>query len=740
MAVDIQGLVEEIVFQNEENGYAIAVIETEGAYVYVKGYMPLIQIGQMMRFKGHEVEHPLYGEQISVVSSEVVFPTDVQSIKKYLASGLIIGIGEITADQIVKAFGEKTLEVIESDPQKLTIIRGIGKKKAKDIGKSFQEMKSIQETMIFLQKYGISTNRAMSIYKKYGNETQKNLLNNPYCLVDDIGGIGFKTADQIARCMGLKADEPKRIGPGLVYVLNQFTSQGHTYVEETRLIEKTCEILSVQEDIVASQLTDSVIAGKVIAEKIDEEIHIYLPHLYYAETKVCQKLIEINGHFPKEEVGTLEGRLHDFEFRMGFSLALAQKDAILAAAQKGALIITGGPGTGKTTIINGILDIFESRHMKVLLAAPTGRAAKRMEETTGREAKTIHRLLEYSYFEDSKEGRFLKTKDDPLLCDVLIIDETSMMDISLMSHLLSAVNEKTQVIFVGDVDQLPSVGPGTVLKDMIDSDVLPVIRLTEIFRQSDKGMIPLNAHRINLGQMPFLNKREQDFFFIEETSQKEVAHLVGALVKNRLPMHYNFDPFVDIQVLCPSKRGFAGVEKINENLQNILNPSEKNKPEKKIAGRLFRVGDKVMQTKNEYRLKWTLHEEQGEGIFNGDIGWIENLDEKEKKTKIKFDDGRTAIYDFQQMDMLIHAYAITVHKSQGCEFPVVVMPICMGPKLLMTRNILYTAVTRAKKLVVLVGSKSALSHMVKNNTPSGRLSGLEKRMCSIAKEKYLVEK
>ncbi len=732
----IIGIIEEIIFHNEENGYVIAVVEVDGEYHTVKGYIPFVEIGQMMKFQGTYVENLLYGEQFDVSTSEIVFPKDKDAIQRYLSSGLISGIGEIRAKQIVDAFGEDALDIIVQDPNRLLEINGIGSKKAQRIYEDLQRTKAIKYAMMFLKKYGISTNLAMRIYKIYGDDTKDKILDNPYCLVDDVVGIGFKTADEIAQKIGISFDAPERILPAIDYILKKNINNGDTYFLEDELVDATAMELSVSSDIVKKQLGNAIIDGRLFVDNSCNEIRIYSPILYYAESKVCQKLLEISSFTPSV-CNDVDKRIEDFENRVGITLASEQKKAVRKSASSGILVITGGPGTGKTTIINAILEVFESRNMTVLLTAPTGRAAKRMEETTGRAAKTIHRLLEYTYNEEQQRGMFNKNEDNPIQADVLIIDESSMMDILLTSSLLQAVQLGTQIIFVGDVDQLPSVGAGTVLKDIITSDVAAVVRLTDIYRQSDESLIAVNAHRINAGEMPYINEKDKDFFFIEQSSQLSVANIIGELVSKRLPNHYGFNPVDDIQVLSPTKRGKTGIIALNKSIQHLINPYSVHKEEMNIGEQLFRVGDKVMQIKNDYKLKWKFYEEKGESVFNGDIGIIEDIDTSNKTVNIVFDDKRRAVYEFAQMNMLMHAYAITVHKSQGSEFPVIVMPIVMGAPMLMNRNILYTALTRAKKLVVLVGSKKTLQYMIHNNMPSGRKSGLCDRLKKLMIEEFI---
>jgi len=739
MSVEIRGSVEEIVFKNEENGFVIAVIESGDEFLYVKGYIPIIHEGEDMVFRGRFVMHPTYGEQLEVTSSEIVMPTDLHAIEKYLASGIIKGIGPATAARIIDKFGKNSLDIIQYDPERLTEVTGIGKKKADEIAGAFFEQRALKDIMIFLQKYGLSVNYAMRVFKLYGQETIDVVSENPYRLADEVSGIGFKMADQIAKKMGVEPVSPYRIATGIKYVLGHHVMQGHTYAEKSWLIRETSEVLSIPLDQIEGVVSDMLIRGSLHVERIEEKEQIYPAPLYYAETKVCKKLIELASGASEIPGLNIEEELLSFQDRNDIELAENQKKAIEAAMKSGLLVITGGPGTGKTTIINGILDIFERKFLKVLLAAPTGRAAKRMSEATDKEAKTIHRLLEYAYSEGNEGSGFMKNEEDPLACDVVIIDETSMVDIILMNHLLNAITPGTRVILVGDVDQLPSVGPGCVLRDIIDAQAVPVARLTEIFRQSQESMIVVNAHKINQGDMPQLNTKNKDFFFIEAKREQSIASTISQLVKKRLPEYYDLDPTHDIQVLTPTKKGPIGTIQLNKLLQEVINPPKPGRAEKQFGDRVFRSGDKVMQIKNNYQMKWkTDDDERGEGVFNGDIGFIEGMNLSDQKIVIHFDDGRIVHYDFSQLDELIHAYAVTVHKSQGSEFPVLVMPITSGPPMLMNRNILYTAVTRAKQLVVLVGEKKYLSLMVNNDKQQERLSGLKFRLESIVKDGFIM--
>ena len=739
MSVEIRGSVEEIVFKNEENGFVIAVIESGDEFLYVKGYIPIIHEGEDMVFRGRFVMHPTYGEQLEVSSSEIVMPTDLHAIEKYLASGIIKGIGPATAARIMDKFGKNSLDIIQYDPQRLTEVSGIGKKKAEEIAGAFFEQRALKDIMIFLQKYGISVNFAMRIFKMYGHETIEMVSENPYRLADEIQGIGFRLADQIAEKMGVEPVSPYRIATGIKYVLGHHVMKGHTFAEKEWLVNETADVLRVPKDQIEGVISDMLIRGSLHIERFGDKDQLYPAPLYYAETKVCKKLIELASGASDIPGLNIKEEIDGFEERSSIELADNQKKAIEAAMKSGLLVITGGPGTGKTTIINGILDIFERKFLKVLLAAPTGRAAKRMSEATDKEAKTIHRLLEFAYSEGNESSGFMKNEEDPLACDVVIIDETSMVDIILMNHLLNAITPGTRVILVGDVDQLPSVGPGCVLRDIIDAKAVPVARLTEIFRQSQESMIVVNAHKINQGDMPQLNTKNKDFFFIEAKREQSIASTISQLVKKRLPEYYKIDPVHDIQILTPTKKGPIGTIQLNKLLQEVINPPKPGRAEKQFGDRVFRSGDKIMQIKNNYQMKWKTHDdERGEGVFNGDIGFIEGMNLADQKIVVHFDDGRIVHYDFSQLDELIHAYAVTVHKSQGSEFPVLVMPITSGPPMLMNRNILYTAVTRAKQLVVLVGEKRYLSQMVNNDKQQERLSGLKFRLESIVKDGFIM--
>ncbi|SHH69966.1 ATP-dependent DNA helicase, RecD/TraA family [Caloranaerobacter azorensis DSM 13643] len=731
--ITLQGTIEEIIYKNESNGYTVAILETEDDVVTIVGYMPVINLGETIMVQGNWVYHSNYGQQFKVDTYQAVVPASLNGIEKYLSSGLIPGIGPKIAKKIVEKFGLDSIDILQYNPDRLLEIDGIGKKKAQKIAEAFAEQREIRDIMIFLQEYGISPTYGVRIYKKYGNETISKIRENPYRLSEDIFGIGFKMADKIARNMGVDLRSDYRIFAGIKFTLMEFSSEGHTYVPKRELVDKAQSLLEVERELVEDGITALALKQEIQLENVDNEIRVYYMPFYYAEANVSKKIIELALTELKELDINVEEEINKLERESSIKFAKNQKEAIRQAVFNGVLVITGGPGTGKTTTINSIIKLFENQGLSVVLAAPTGRAAKRMSEATLREAKTIHRLLEYSFVDDETGMAFARDEGTPIDSDVVIIDEVSMVDILLMNNLLKAIMPGTRLILVGDVDQLPSVGPGNVLRDIIDSKVVKVVKLNEIFRQAQESMIIVNAHRINKGEMPFLNVKDKDFFFINKDSNKEVVDTIIELCKERLPKFYGYDPVKDIQVLTPMKKGDTGVNVLNERLQDVLNPKHKLKNEKQVGESIFRVGDKVMQIKNNYRMKWEIVKddginEEGEGVFNGDFGYVYDIDEEENEMTVLFDDNKKVVYSFSQLDELKLAYAITIHKSQGSEFPVVVMPICWGPPMLLTRNLLYTAITRAKELVVLVGNKKFLYMMINNNRITKRYSGLNKRL------------
>ncbi|QQY79150.1 exodeoxyribonuclease V alpha subunit [Keratinibaculum paraultunense] len=730
----LEGMVEEIIFRNELNSYTVATLDTSDGKATIVGYVPFINTGETVKVEGNWVYHPNYGEQLEIVNIWTVTPSTINGIEKYLSSGLIPYIGPKTAKRIVKRFGLDTLDVIQYNPEKLKEIEGIGDKKLEKIVKAFEEQGELRDIMVFLQQYGITPNYGTRIYKKYGKDTIKIISQNPYKLSEDIFGIGFKTADKIAQNMGIDKKSPYRVEGGIRYILIKYAGAGHSYVPKNELIKGTSELLEIEEELIEESLRNLAIKGTVHILNIEEEAIVYYTPFHVAENNVSKKIVELSRVELKDLDIDVEKAINIIEKEDGIKFAKKQVEAIKESLENGLVVITGGPGTGKTTTINAIIKIFEKEGLKINLAAPTGRAAKRMTETTGREAKTIHRLLEYSFMEE--EIPFGVNEDSPLDTDLLIIDEASMIDILLMNNLLKAIMPGTRLILVGDVDQLPSVGAGNVLKDIIESGVVKVVKLDEIFRQAEESMIVVNAHRINRGEYPYLNEKDKDFYFIQEPNPKHIVDTIVELCKYRLPDYYGIDPLKDIQILSPMKKGEVGINVLNQRLQEALNPKSFGKKEKQIGDVIFRVGDKIMQIKNNYSTEWEIIEdgklkEKGEGVFNGDLGFILDIDEDNRIMKVLFDEEKEVEYSFNQLDELKLSYAITVHKSQGSEFPVVVMPIHWGPPMLMTRNLLYTAITRAKKLVVLVGEEKYLKFMIKNNRIAKRYSSLDYKIRNV---------
>lgn len=732
---EVIGIIEEVVFRNEDNGFTVMEIrsEAEGTTVTVVGNLPFAVEGERVKVTGQWTVHPDYGEQLKVETYETASPTSREGLERYLASGLIKGVGPSTAKSLVDHFGMDTLDIIQFNPERLTEIPGIGEKKAEAIAASFYEQKEVREVMLFLQTYGISTGFAVKIYNIYGDQTISIIKENPYRLAQDIVGIGFKTADRIARNMGVLFDSPYRVMAGTRYVLSRAANNGHTYLPREELTEKAAKLLGVDPQLVDNAIVSLVMDGDIILEERSDHTAVYLQPFYVAENNISKRLIELSMIEMNNPIDDVDKVLYDLQKQEGIILAENQKEAVIESLRNGVMIMTGGPGTGKTTTVNCIIKVFQMLGAEVKLAAPTGRAAKRLSETTGQEAKTIHRLLEYGYLGEGEPDLFQRDEDNPLSADVVIIDEMSMVDVLLMNHLLKAIVPGTRLILVGDVDQLPSVGPGNVLRDIINSGLVKVIRLTEIFRQAQESMIVVNAHRINHGEFPMLNLPDKDFFLDRRESPNEILETLIDLLIRRIPGFGKYHPVRDIQVLSPMRKGVIGVNNLNTRLQQVLNPPGRNKVEKVFGDMVFREGDKVMQIKNNYNIHWERYEdgnlvEDGDGVFNGDVGYVDSIDEVAREMRVIFDDDRLVTYDFTQLDELELAYAVSVHKSQGSEFPVVVIPLAWGPPMLMTRNLLYTAVTRARKMVVLVGRDRTIDAMVKNNHISNRYSGLEERL------------
>lgn len=734
----IEGIVEDIIFHNEENGYTVCSVESEEEEIVCVGILLGVHPGENVKIIGSWVNHPIYGRQLQIDMYEKTIPKTEDGIEKYLSSGVIKGIGPGLSKRIVKKFGLNTFYIFEEEWERLEEVKGISRQKALQIGEIFHEQRELRRAILFLQDYGIAPSYALKIYKQYGEGTIDIVKSNPYRLAEDIFGIGFKMADKIAETIGIDGDSPHRIKAGIKYILNQYSSNGHTYMPREQLLKDSYALLEIPEELIENGIIELQMYKEIRQEKIEEIEAVYLSSFYYGEMNVARMLVDFSNLKKETESQGIEERINKLEKEKNIKLAKEQREAIKQAITEGVLIITGGPGTGKTTTINAIITLLEEEEFEVTLAAPTGRAAKRMTEATGKEAGTIHRLLEISFIEeDNRKQIFERNEERPLETDVIIIDEMSMVDILLMNSLLKAVAPGTRLIFVGDVDQLPSVGPGNVLKDIIRSGIIKVVRLTEVFRQARESAIVMNAHRINNGEYPLLNEKEKDFFFIKRSMQEEVIETIKQLVLQRLPSFVKCDPLKDIQILTPMRKSSLGVTNLNTILQKTLNPPSKKKKEKKYRMCIFREGDKVMQIKNNYNIPWKIYNElgiridEGVGIFNGDSGIIEEIDEDAQTLTVIFDDMKMVEYDFGQLDELELAYAVTIHKSQGSEYPLVIIPIHSGPPMLMNRNLLYTAVTRAKKLVVIVGVTSMLYRMVDNNREINRYSSLSYRLKKI---------
>ncbi|MBI6038781.1 SF1B family DNA helicase RecD2 [Clostridium perfringens] len=729
----LNGIVESIVFKSSDTGYTVIKFRENNIIHTAVGVLPHVKEGQNLKITGSWVNHSQFGKQFKVEECEEILPTSKDGIEKYLSSGIIQGIGPVTAKKIVNKFGEDTLNILDNNIERLKEIEGIGKKKLETIIESYREQRELKNITIFLQTHGLSVNQCLKIYKKYGSSSVDTVKNNPYILCDEISGIGFKTSDKIARSLGIGVDSPFRIQSGIRYVINEFCANGHTFMPKDELIKEASNVLTVSGDIIEENIKNAALDRKIKLEKINDKEGVFTIPNYYCELGITNRILTLAISNFQDISVDVDHLILQFENKNNITFAESQKDAIISAFQNGIEIITGGPGTGKTTIIKCIIEIFETCGLKVLLGAPTGRAAKRMSESTGKEATTIHRMLDMGVFEKEESVFVTNAEEHSLEADVVIIDEASMIDITLMNALLKSIKVGTRLIIVGDVDQLPSVGAGNVLNDFIESGFTKVVRLKEIFRQGKESMIVVNAHKINKGEMPKLNEKGTDFFFIRNDIQEGILNTIIDLINTRLPkFNSNWDKLKSIQVLVPMKKGVLGVTNLNEKIQNVLNPKAPYKKEKEFRSMIFREGDKVMQIKNNYSLKWTRiagkGEHEGSGVFNGDMGFIENIDLEGKKLSIIFDDERKVIYDFMYLDELDLAYAITIHKSQGSEFPVVIIPAYMGAPLLMNRNLLYTGITRAKEMVVVVGIPKALKYMVDNTRSMERYSSLNWRI------------
>ena len=729
-----KGYVEHIVFRNNDNGYTVFQLVSEEEELTCVGLFSVLAEGELVQVSGYMKEHPLYGEQLQVEQYELLAPEDETAMERYLGSGAIKGIGAAMAARIVRRFKGDTFRIIEEEPERLAEVKGISEKKAIEISAQMEEKKDLRQAMMFLTQYGISVPLAVKIYQQYGNRTYQVVEENPYRLADDISGIGFKIADEIASRIGIHTDSDYRIRSGLLYVLLQATGEGHTCLPKEDLLHRASALLGVEEEQMETQLMNLCMDRKLVMKEQNGKVMVWYGQYYYMELNVAKMLHDLNLECEMEESQIVK-KLSKVEKQASITLDEMQRKAVVEAVKNGVLVITGGPGTGKTTTINAIIRYFETEDMEILLAAPTGRAAKRMTVATGWEAVTIHRLLELSGVpsDDRSTASFERNEENPLEADVIIIDEMSMVDIFLMNALLKAVSVGTRLILVGDINQLPSVGPGCVLKDIIRAGSCPVVQLTRIFRQASQSDIIVNAHKINRGEHVILDNKSRDFFFLQRQDPNVILRVVLALVQEKMPRYVDARP-TDIQVLTPMRKGSLGVENLNEMLQRYLNPPSPEKNEKETARGRFREGDKVMQIKNNYQIEWEARNrygiaiDKGTGIFNGDMGIVQQIDLLAETMEVLFDDYRTVTYSFQMLEELELAYAVTIHKSQGSEYPAVVIPLLTGPRMLMNRNLLYTAVTRARSCVTLVGSPETFAQMIDNASEQTRYSGLYNRI------------
>ncbi|MBP3372237.1 MAG: ATP-dependent RecD-like DNA helicase [Clostridia bacterium] len=722
-----EGVITGVVYKNDENGYAVLeVTDDDGSELTAVGILSLFEPGERVCMRGEYVEHPVYGEQMKVEHCETILPTDLVGIERYLGSGLVKGIGPATAKSIVYHFGKDTLDIMLYAPHRLEEIPGIGAVKCAKIAESFRAQQQMRDTMVFLQGHGVSPLFSVKIYKQYGEAAKTLIQDNPYRLADEIDGIGFLTADRIGRNLGIAEDDDRRMTAGLVFALVRAMDSGHVCLPQDQLLREAMRLLQVDEAPLERALSMMLITGSLVQQLMGDQVYIYRPVMLESERYVAQRLVEI-ARQGQDYVRDAAIRIESAERKLGIELAPAQRVAVEKALSSPLCVITGGPGTGKTTILRVVLEVLESIDQIPALAAPTGRAAKRMQEATGYEARTVHRLLEYMNG-DGGNAYFNRNEDNPIDADVVIVDECSMVDLFLMHRLLRALPHGARLVLVGDRDQLPSVGPGNVLRDIIESGAADCTMLTEIFRQAQESLIVVNAHRINDGEYPELFNRKSDFFFERQNNASAAAQSVVELCRKRLPGFVGLDVFSGIQVLAPMKKGEVGVNNLNLLLQAALNPSSFGKNELKVGTTTFREGDKVMQTKNNYKIEWMRGSDFGEGVFNGDMGVIRSIDTEAKTLVVVLDDGREVEYAFEDCDQLDMAYAISVHKSQGSEYPVVVMPICGGAPMLMTRNLLYTALTRAKRMVMLVGSERSICAMVDNDRIDTRYGCLKQRL------------
>lgn len=738
----IKGYIDHIIFQNAENGYTVMEMIVEEEEVTCVGMLKGVTQGETISAQGEFIEHPVYGSQFKIQTYRVLPPEDAESMLRYLSSGAIKGIGAALAARVIKKFGADTFRIMEEEPERLSEVKGISEKKAREICMQMEEKKEMREALIYLQKYGISNTMALKIYQAYGPGMYAVLEENPYRLAEDVQGIGFKMADEIAEKIGLHMDSDYRISCGIYYTLLQSVQEGHTFLPEELLLERASRLIQIDMENIRPIIGNLAMDKKIVVKKKEEQVCVFSTSYYYAEL-TCAKLLrdikeyveETEKLLPSEEAQMMN-RIEKIANQEGLELDELQKEAVLKSIESGVFILSGGPGTGKTTTINTMIRFFESEGMDIFLAAPTGRAAKRMTEATGYEARTIHRMLELNGAlsdEQSRHVRFERNEENPLEADVIIIDEMSMVDLLLFQSLLKAISPGTRLILVGDVDQLPSVGPGQILKDLLESRCFPVIVLQKIFRQAGESKIIVNAHRINRGEKIELDNKNKDFFFLERNDYGVIYKHMIQLIREKLPRYVNAEPF-DIQVLTPMRKGSLGVEALNKILQEYLNPPEEKKKEYSAGEHLFRVGDKVMQVRNNYQLEWEVLSrygipiDSGMGVFNGDTGKIVEINEYAGNLVVEYDESKRVTYPFAQVDELELAYAVTIHKAQGSEYPAVILPLLSGPRMLFNRNLLYTGITRAKNCVTILGRKETLEEMIANESENRRYTALTERV------------
>jgi exodeoxyribonuclease V alpha subunit len=730
----MEGYVDHIIYRNQDNGYTVMVVVAEGEEITCVGQLHYIGEGELIEAEGSYKEHATYGRQFQISRLEIKAPEDEISIERYLGSGAIKGIGVSLAARIVRKFKGDTFRIMEEEPERLSEVKGISERKAREIAEQMEEKKDMRKAMIFLQQYGISTALGVKIYNQYGQNIYTVIKENPYQMADDISGVGFRIADEIASRVGIHTDSDYRIRCGILYVLSQALGEGHVYLPKERCLKRTVDLLGVSAEAVEKHMMDLAIDRKLVIKETEDKICVYGAQAYYLELNTAKMLHDLDISCEVSE-GAVLSRIAKIEEHTDTRLDEMQKEAVVQAASHGLLVLTGGPGTGKTTTINTMIAYFESEGLSVLLGAPTGRAAKRMTEATGCEARTIHRLLEINAVpeEGNERGNFTRNQENPLDADVVIIDEMSMVDLYLMHALLLAIVPGTRLIMVGDRNQLPSVGPGSILKDIIESGRFPVVRLNKIFRQATESDIIVNAHKINRGEHVILNNQSRDFFFLKREDANVIIRVVLTLIEKKLPKYVHASR-EEIQVLTPMRKGLLGVERLNVILQHYLNPPSPDKRERESGQKKFREGDKVMQIKNNYQIEWEIRGtygiavDKGQGIFNGDMGVIREINLYAEQMTVEFDDGKFVLYSFAQLEELELAYAVTVHKSQGSEYPAVIIPLLSGPQMLMNRNLLYTAVTRAKSCVTVVGSPEVFNQMIDNTFEQKRYTTLKERI------------